>query len=32
VLVGPCYILGLMGGEVIKGIEEWKAAASDFEI
>jgi hypothetical protein len=31
-LVGPCYVLGLMDGEAIKGTEERKAAASDFEI
>jgi len=30
--VGPCYMLGLMDGEAIEGIEEGKATASDFEI
>jgi Heterokaryon incompatibility protein (HET) len=32
VLVGPCYVLGLMNGEAIEAIEEGNATALDFEI
>jgi hypothetical protein len=32
VLVGSCYVLGLMNGEAIEAVEEGNAKASDFEI
>ncbi|OCL14656.1 hypothetical protein AOQ84DRAFT_272128, partial [Glonium stellatum] len=32
VLVGPCYVLGLMDGEAIGFVEKGETELSDFEI
>ena len=32
ILVGPCFVLGLMDGEAMKAVEEGEIGIQEFEI